>query len=173
MKTIPRFLVCILLSAALAGCASLAQQFEPGDGSWEGGQKGFSAAPAFSRLDNWLNQNMLVVTAGQDGRMDYDRSFAQGAVIAYGEGAPSNFDINPGQKRFAAQQAAEAVAQRNMAEFFARHARNGEVRFVSYAARLDALLKGAVVVADDYDPVAERAAVLLKIDLRGAKGFAR
>jgi hypothetical protein len=60
-----------------------------------------------------------------------------------------------------------------MAEFFARYARNGEVRFVSYATRLDAFLKGAVVVAEDFDPVAERAAVLVKLDLRGAKGFAK
>ena len=105
--------------------------------------------------------------------MDYDRAFAQGAVIAYGEGLPTGFATNPGQKRITAQRAAEVVAQRNMAEFFARYARNGEISFVSYTTRLDALLKGAVVVAEDYDPVAERASVLLKLDLRGAKGFVR
>lgn len=172
MKTMIRMLVSILMAAGLAGCASLAQQFEPGDGVG-GAQKASSAAPVFAGLDNWLNRNMLVVTAGRDGQMDYDRAFAQGAVIAYGEGTPTDFATSPGQKRLTAQRAAETVAQRNMADFFARYARNGEVRFVSYATRLDAFLKGVVVVAEDYDPVAERAAVLLKLDLRGAKGFVR
>lgn len=172
MKTIHRFLLTVLIAAGLAGCASLAEQFEPADGVG-GSQKASTTAPVFAALDNWLNRNMLVVTAGQDGQMDYDRAFAQGAVIAYGEGVPSRFATNPGQKRLTAQRAAETVAQRNMADFFARYARNGEVRFMSYATRLEAFLKGAVVVAEDYDPVAERAAVLLKLDLRGAKGFAR
>lgn len=172
MKIIPRFLVSILIAAGLAGCATLAEQFEPGDGTGVS-QKASSAAPVFSGIDSWLSRNMLVVTTGRDGQMDYDRAFAQGAVLAYGEAAPTSFSTNPGQKRLTAQRAAEVVAQRNMTEFFARYARNGEVRFVSYATRLDALLKGAVVVAEDYDPIAERGAVLMKLDLRGAKGFVR
>lgn len=171
-KILSRSLAAVFIAAVLAGCASLAEQFEPGDGTG-GSQATSSAAPVLTGLDNWLNRNMLVVTAGPGGQMDHDRSFAQGAVIAYGEGAPTGFDINPGQKRLAAQRAAEAAAQRNLADFFAQYSRNGEIRFMTYATRLDTLLRGAAVVAEDYDPVAERAGVLLKLDLRGARGFAR
>jgi hypothetical protein len=171
MNTIMRVLAGFLIVSGLTGCAALSEQFEPGD-DMGGSQKASSASPAFSALDDWLNRNMLAITAGQDGRMEYDRAFAQGAVIAYGEGTHSGFVTSPGQKRLTAQRAAEVVAQRNLAEFFAGHSRSGEVGFMSYTTRLDAFLKGAVVVAEDYDPATERAAVLLKLDLRGAKGFA-
>lgn len=170
MNTIMRLTVLFLV-VALAGCAAVSGQFESGDAAG-GSQKASIASPAFSALDDWLNRNRLAITAGQDGRMEYDRAFAQGVVIAYGEGTPSGFAAGPGQKRLTAQRAAEVVAQRNMAEFFASHNRSGEVRFMSYTTRLEGFLKGAVVVAEDYDPAAERAAVLLKLDLRGAKGFA-
>jgi hypothetical protein len=175
MNTIIRLLTVFLIVAGLAGCAALAEQFEPGDAVMGGGQKAATAstaAPAFSALDAWLNRNMLVITAGQDGRMDHERAFAQGAVIAYGEAVPSGFATDSGKKRLTAVRAAEVVAQRNLADFFAGKTRSGEVRFMSFTTRLDAFLKGAVVVAEDYDPVSDRAAVLLKLDLRGAKGFA-
>jgi len=64
------------------------------------------------------------------------------------------------------------VAQRNLADFFVGHEQFGEIRFRSYSVRLEAFIKGAVVVARDYDSTTGRAALLLKLDLRGANGFA-
>lgn len=153
-----------------AGCAAFLG--EPGSApATIGTSQKASSAGHFQELEEWLSRNNLAVTAGRDGN-DYERSFNQGAVIVYGEGNPSSTVTNPAQKRLTAQRAAEIVAQRNMADYFAGYERFGEIRFRSYSVKTEAFIKGATVVATDYDPASGRAAVLLKLDLRGAKGFA-
>jgi hypothetical protein len=167
---IGRIMLFVLFSGALAACAPIVAD-KALEGIVSGSQKASAAGPVFPEITDWLAQNSLGVNAGQDGRIDYDGAFDQGFVIAYGEGAPVADASGPGQKRLTAVRAAEVVAQRNLAEFFARHAMNGEIRFTSSTVRLEAFLKGAVMVANEYDPGRERAAVLLKLDLRGATGF--
>lgn len=174
MTTIIRTTVALLSIAALTGCAAFLG--EPTDSAntpaLSSSYQKASSAVQFRELESWLMRSNQVVTAGQ-GANDYNRSFAQGSVIVYGEGSPTQEARNQGQKRLTAQRAAEVVAQRNLADFFAGQVRAGEVRMSSYTVKLDAFIQGAVVVASDYDIPSERAGVLLKLDLRGARGFAR
>lgn len=129
-----------------------------------------SSAGQFQEIEDWLNKNNLAITAGADGN-DYDRSFSQGSILVYAEANASSSFTNPAQKRLTAQRAAEAVAQRNLANYFASHERFGEIHFRTYTVKTEAFIKGATIVAKSYDQGSGRAAVLLKLDLRGAKGF--
>lgn len=165
--------VSMLFAVLLAACATPPTDRAPA-GYASGSQKAAAVpAPLFPDLDAWLAQNRMSINAGGARTLEYERAFAQGAVIAYGEGFPAAGAEGPGQRRLTALRAAEVVAMRNLAEFFARYATAGEIRFNTYTVRQEAFLKGAYVVAGEYDPERERAAVLLKLDLRGAKGFAR
>lgn len=169
-----RIAICCLFMFVLSGCSAV-DMFLGGDPvDTAGSQK---AAPLkqspFPQLDAWLAEHQLSVNAGQgEQRFDYDRAFAQGAVVVYGEGRPM-LAVEGGQKRLTAIRAAEVVAQRTMAEYFSRYATNGEIRFRSYSTRMDALLKGAAVVASEYNSEQGTAAVLLKLDLKGAGAFAK
>lgn len=173
MNRIACCFVCMILAVLLAACATPPVDTIPA-GYASGSQKA-AAGPAqpFPGLDAWLAQNRMSINAGGARTLEYERAFAQGAVIAYGEGFPAAGAEGPGQRRLTAMRAAEVTAMRNLAEFFARYAMGGEIRFNTYTVRQEAFLKGAEVVAGEYDPERERAAVLLKLDLRGAKSFAR
>ena len=166
-------LMVTIFSVTFAGCASfLGEPGSPSDGFYGASAQKASSPLEFRELDDWLTRNMLSVTAGKNGMNDYNRAFSQGAVIVYGEANSSDSFSNPAQRRLTTQRAAEVVAQRNLADFFAGHERFGEIRFRTYSVRLEAFLKGASVVASDYDAASGKAAVLLKLDLRGAGGFA-
>ena len=172
MKTIIRicyFIFCV----GLAACSTAPSSKAP-ESSSSGSQKAApAAAPIFPKLDVWLAENKLVINSGKSEAAEYDKAFEQGIVLAYGEGTPVADAEGAGKKRLTALRAAEVVAQRNLADFFASNALNGEVKFGTYSTRLEAFLKGAQVVASEYNPDMEKAAVLLKLDLGGAKGFAK
>lgn len=163
-------LLLVIFASMVAGCAAFLGEPGPATGVAGTSQK-FSSSVQFQELDNWLARNMLAITAGRNGN-DYERSFSQGSIIVYGEADASPSIPNPAQKRLTAQRAAEVVAQRNLADFFVGHERFGEIRFRSYTVKMEAFLKGASVVATDYDATTGRSAVLLKLDLRGARAFA-
>lgn len=168
MKLFATVVVCCALMS-LAACCTVPKDETPTSGSQKAD---VSAAPVFPELDAWLAQNGLVVTAGEAKVYDYDRAFAQGAVIAYGEGLPRTGAEGAGQKRLTALTAAEAVAKRNLAAYFARYATDGQIRFDSGTVRLESFLRGVAVVAREYNADREKAAVLVKLDIRGYKGFA-
>lgn len=132
-----------------------------------------AAAAVFPALEAWLAENRLTINAGQDRVAEYDKAVAQGAVLAYGEGYPLAEAEGAGQKRLTALRAAEVTAQRNLAEYVARHATTDEIRFSTHSARQEAFLKGAYVVASEYNADSGKAAVLLRLDLDGAQGFAK
>lgn len=170
MKTI-RILTVLAIAFISSACAAFTG--EPGSYSElpvMSGQKA-SSSIQFRELEDWLSSNRLSITAGA-GENDYNRAFAQGSVIAFGEGLPSSSSFNSAQRRLTAERAAEVVAQRNLADFFASKERFGEIRFISFTVRLEAFLKGATTVATEYDAASGRAAALVKLDLRGARGFA-
>lgn len=172
MNRIACCFVCTMFAVLLAACATPPADTAPA-GYASGSQKAAGPAPLLPGLDPWLAQNRMSINAGVVGTIEYERAFAQGAVIAYGEGFPAAGAEGAGQRRLTALRAAEVTAMRNLAEFFARYAIGGEIRFDSHTVRQEAFLKGAEVVAGEYDPERERAAVLLKLDLRSAKSFAR
>lgn len=172
MKSIIR-ISCMIVCAGLAACCTAPTCKSP-DSATTGSQKESNvAAPPFPKIDLWLTENKLAINAGQAAVAEYDRAFAQGAVVAYGEGYPVAGAEGAGQKRLTAVRAAEVTAQRNLAEYFTRKATNGEIRFSTYNSRLEAFLKGAHVAVSEYNPDLGKAVVLLKLDLRGAKGFAK
>jgi hypothetical protein len=172
MKTIIR-IGCIIICAGLAACCTAPTGKSP-DSSTTGSQKASNVAtPVFPELDTWLAKNRLAINVGQSEAVEYDKAFAQGAVLAYGEGYPFAGAEGTGKKRLTAVRAAEVVAQRNLAEYFSRYATNGEVRFSNYNARLEAFLQGAQLVVSDYNADLGKAAVLIRLDLGGAKGFAK
>ena len=127
----------------------------------------------FPELSGWLDKNRLAVSTGKDEQTDYSIAFAQGTIIAYGEGKPAANASGPGQKRLTAVRAAEVVAKRNLAKLLTQHSVNGELSFDTSKVRLEAFLKGVVIVASEYDPANERAAALVRLDLNGAKGFSK
>ena len=162
---------CLIICAALAACCSAPTGKSPDSTT---GQKEVPvAAQPFPKVDQWLAENKLAVNAGQSKVFEYDKAFAQGAALIYGEGYPVAGAEGAGQKRLTATRAAEVTAQRNLAEYFARYATNGEIRFSTYTARLEAFVKGAQVAVSEYNPDLAKAVVLLKLDLRGAQGFAK
>lgn len=164
---------CCLLLSLLAGCSALEKFVGSPNDITSGTQKAsITQVAPFPQLDAWLLGHNKSVNAGQSERFEYDRAFAQGEVIVYGEGKPL-LGSEGAQKRLTAIRAAEVVAQRTLSEYFVRHASNGEVRFSTYSARMEALLKGATVVASEYNADLGKAAVLLRLDLRGAPSFAR
>lgn len=169
----------IIRIALLIFCSGLAACcWAPGcklpDSGTSGTQKAAPvAAPVFPKLDLWLTENKLSITAGQPGIVGYDKAVAQGAVLAYGEGYPVAEAEGPGQKRLTAVRAAEVTAQRNLAEYLARQATNGEIRSGTNIVRLDAFLKGADVAVSEYNADLGKAAVLLRLDLRRFKEFSR
>lgn len=131
------------------------------------------AAPLYPEVAAWLEQNRMTVNAGLANVPEQTQAFSQGAVIALGEGFPQAEADEPGKKRLTAIRAAEAAAHRNLLDFFARRAAGGQLRFDNTVVQLDGFVKGALIVASDYNPDRERAAVLLKLDLQGAQGFAQ
>jgi hypothetical protein len=172
MKTVMS-ISCIIICAGLAACCAAPTGKSP-ESATTGSQKSSNVATTvFPELDTWLAKNRLAINVGQSDVVEYDKAFAQGAVLAYGEGYPVAGAEGAGKKRLTAVRAAEVVAQRNLAEYFSRYATNGEVRFSSYKTRLEAFLQGAHVAVSDYNAELGKAAVLLRLDLGGAKGFAR
>lgn len=163
----------LIVCAILGACCSVTTDTSKNADAASSQKAAHIAAPVFPALDAWLAENRLVINAGQSEAVEYDKAFAQGVVLAYGEGYPLAGTENAGQKRLTAITAAKVTAQRNMARYFAEYATDGEIRFGSYTARLEAFLKGAQVAVSEYNSGLGKAAVLLKLDLGGAKGFAR
>lgn len=191
MNTIIRICCMIICTGLAASCAAptgkpidsgevSGSQRAPVDatstnsGAVAGSQKAsFASASVFPELGVWLAKNRLVINVGQSEAVEYDKAFSQGAVVAYGEGYPVAGAEGAAKKRLTAVRAAEVVAQRNLAEYFSRYATNGEIRFSSYNTHLEAFLKGAHVAVSEYNADLGKAAVLLRLDLGGAKGFAK
>lgn len=168
MPILYRLTLAFFIAGLLASCATRTIE----SGSAGSNQKAASTtAPLYPEVSAWLEQNRMVVNAGLANVPEYTQAFSQGAVIALGEGFPLAETDEPGKKRLTAVRAAEAVAQRNLLDFFARFTKNNEIRLDSYSVRLEGFLKGAVIVASDYNQERERAAVLLRLDLKGAQGF--
>ena len=173
MRVLFTLAVAMLFAFMLASCSTTkTAATDPGsDGS--NLKAAAASAPLYPEIAAWLEQNKMTVNAGLANVPEPAQAFSQGAVIAIGEGFPLADSEDPGKKRLTAIRAAETAAQRNMLEFFASSAASNELRFDTYTVQLEGFLKGAVIVASDYNPDRERAAILLKLDLKGAKSFTK
>ncbi len=170
MRVLFNLTVATLVACILVSCSTTTTVSDMGSNG--GSQKAAAAAsPLYPEIAAWLEQNKMTVNAGLANVPEPSQAFSQGAVIAIGEGFPLADAEDPGKKRLTAIRAAETAAQRNLLEFFARSANGNELRFDTYTVQLEGFLKGAVIVASDYNPDRERAAILLRLDLKSAKGF--
>ena len=129
---------------------------------------------AFQSANRWLGENSGSITSGLAGqKVDAEQAFRQGYVIIYSEGLPKPDIETAGQRRLTAIRAAEVKAQRDLAVFLSQGSRYQSVRFDNYSSSLQQALRGFQYVSKDYSDELRKAAVLLKYDLRGAKGFIR
>jgi len=171
MRVLFTLTVAMLFAFMLASC-SATKTATTDPGSAGGNQKAAAAAsPLYPEIAAWLEQNKMTVNAGLANVPEPAQAFSQGAVIAIGEGFPLADAEDSGKRRLTAIRAAETAAQRNLLEFFARSANGTELRFDTYTVQLEGFLKGAVIVASDYNSERERAAILLRLDLKSAKAF--
>lgn len=108
------------------------------------------------------------------------QAFINGSFIVKGEGAaPADRPLSPAQKKIMAIRAAQVVAYRNLAEFLQGVNVYGETLVKDAAVssdiiktKVEALVKGAQVLSEQYDPTSELGIVYLKVDLFGSAGFA-
>lgn len=174
MRVLLRLAVTALFACILVSCSTkTTPTAENRDNSGSNQKAAAASSPLYPEIAAWLEQNKMTVNAGLANVPEPSQAFSQGAVIAIGEGFPLADAEDPGKKRLTAIRAAETAAQRNLLEFFARSANGNELRFDTYTIQLEGFLKGAVIVASDYNPDRERAAILLRLDLKGAKGFTK
>lgn len=108
------------------------------------------------------------------------QAFINGNFVVKGEGAaPADRPLSPAQKRIMAIRAAQVVAYRNLAEFLQGVNVYGETLVKDAAVssdiiktKVESLVKGAMIISEQYDPMSELGIVYLKVDLYGSAGMA-
>lgn len=130
--------------------------------------------PAQPQYGQPMMQPMPIVTASPS------QAFINGNFIVKGEGAaPADRPLSPAQKKIMAIRAAQVVAYRNLAEFLQGVSVSGEtlVKDAAVASdiirtKVEALVKGAQIISEQYDPMSELGIVYVKVDLFGSAGMA-
>ncbi|GAB4439032.1 MAG: hypothetical protein OHK0040_10510 [bacterium] len=108
------------------------------------------------------------------------QAFMNGQLVVKGEGAaPADRPLSLAQKKILAIRAATVVAYRNLAEFMQGVNVYGETLVKDAAVtsdviktKVEALVKGAQILSEQYDPMSELGIVYVKVDMFGAAGVA-
>ena len=108
------------------------------------------------------------------------QAFMNGQLVVKGEGAaPADRPLSLAQKKILAIRAATVVAYRNLAEFMQGVNVYGETLVKDAAVssdiiktKVEALVKGAQILSEQYDPMSELGIVYVKVDMFGASGVA-
>ncbi len=108
------------------------------------------------------------------------QAFINGNFIVKGEGAaPADRPLSPAQKRIMAIRAAQVIAYRNLSEFIQGVNVYGEtlvkdavVTSDIIKTKVEAMVKGAQIISEHYDPMSELGIVYLKVDMFGSTGMA-
>lgn len=126
----------------------------------------------FRHARKYLKENKIAITTS------IDEAYTQGAVLVMAEGSPKK-GASGGQKRLTAITAAKVVAQRRLAELLEGVAvvsettvKDSEVVSDNIKTAVTGVIKGAQVVAQDWNEREETALVILKIGMNGPKSFA-
>lgn len=105
-------------------------------------------------------------------------AYRQGVILVMGEGAPKKTAVG-GARRLTAITAAKVTAQRRLAEMLQGVVVAGETTVQDSELSSDfiqstvtGMVKGAQIVAQDWNPAEETALVIMKIGMRGPKSFA-
>jgi hypothetical protein len=108
---------------------------------------------------------------------DVQEAFVNGAIVVKGEGASPQGLFTQAQKRIMALRAAKAVALREAAEILDGVTVTGDTTVLNAAAESDVvrtsaegIIKGALVVNEEYDPVSGMAAIHLSVPMQGVAG---
>lgn len=161
MKTI---IVTILLSMALAMVAH-AETLE--------------VDVAYKKTNKYLDKNKLAITGGTSGARDDLAAFGQETLLFYGEAVGNPKHTTAAQRSVNAIEAAKVKAQRAMVEYLEGFVLVGVTLVKDSVVQDDVILstvsgmvKGSQIVAAEYNKDTDTAIAVLKLGLRGPKGFA-
>ncbi len=151
---------CIILAViALLGVAGLAQAEE-------------FDLKHYRHAREYIRKEKVTIT------VTVEEAFKQNAILVMGEGAPKKTAVG-GQRRLTAITAAKVVAQRRLAEMLHGVAVVSETSVQDSELESDiiktavlGIIKGAQVVAQDWNASEETALVILKVGLNGPRSFA-
>lgn len=128
----------------------------------------------FPATSAWLAERQATISFGLPNQSPaLDQAFKQGYLLIYGEGTAKQNSEHAGQRRLTAIRAAEVVAQRNLATLLSDNGRQQTVRFDTFTYTITTPLRGFEVVNREYNESLNKAAVLIKFDLKGAKKLDR
>ncbi len=139
---------------------------------------GIQVDDTFGKAKKWLSEENLTVTGNSYGQRDDITAFSQEVILFYGEGFGNPAHANPAQRETMAKRAAVVVAQRSLAEYLEGFAlvgdtlvKDGSINYDVIRTSVAAYIRGAQVVFQDYNKDTDKAIAIIKVGLRGPKGF--
>jgi len=133
----------------------------------------------FIKATTWLSQQNLTLTGSPSGRDD-GAAFGQEAILFFGESVGNpNHNLTAAQREMGAKRAAVVVAQRAVAEYLTGFAligdslvKEGVLESDVIRSTVAGMVKGAQVVVQEYSKEKDTAIAIVKVGMRGPKGFA-
>lgn len=133
---------------------------------------------AFVKARNYLEKNRLAITGDPNGVRDDLAAFGQDTLLFYGQAAGNPKHTNA-QRALAAQRAAVVTAQRAAAEYLegvlvvgVTLVKDSMLQDDIILSTVSGFIKGSQVVVQEYNKETDTAIALIKLGMRGPKGFA-
>lgn len=133
----------------------------------------------FTKTQKWLDEKNLSLTGGASGGRDDLAAFSQEAVLFYGEGVGNPDHKTAAQREMMAKRAAVVTAQRALLEYLEGFTMVGTTLVKDGMAMDDLIVsvvggfaKGSQVVFQEYNKETDIALAIVKLGMRGPKGFA-
>lgn len=134
---------------------------------------------AFTKTQKWLEEKNLAITGGPNGARDDLAAYSQETLVFYGEGAGNPEHKTPAQRELMAKRAAVVTAQRALMEYLEGFLLVGVTLVKDGMAQNDVILstvagfaKGSQVVFQEYNKDTDIALAMVKLGMRGPKGYA-
>ncbi|MDD2366141.1 MAG: hypothetical protein PHN84_08260 [Desulfuromonadaceae bacterium] len=133
---------------------------------------------AFTKTNNYLNNNNLALTAGAGGETDDTSAYNQGVLLFYGQAAGNPKHSNP-KRALAAKRAAVVIAQRAALEYLENvlvvgvtNVKDCMVQDDVVVSTVSGMVRGSQVVVQEYNKETDTAIAVIKLGMRGPNGFA-
>lgn len=133
---------------------------------------------SYTETNKWLAGNNLSLTGGPGVRDDLS-AFGQETLLFYGEAAGNPEHRTIGQRSLMAKRAAVVTAQRALMEYLegfvlvgATVVGDGMIQADLIVSVVGGFVKGSQVVLQEYNNESDTAIALIKLGMRGPKGFA-
>ena len=134
---------------------------------------------AFTKTQKYLEKNKLTITGGSGGARDDLAAFGQESILFLGKAAGNPNHKTAAQRAINAETAAVKMAQRDLAEYLegfllvgATVVKDGMAENDVILTTVTAFVKGSQVVFKEYNAETDTAIAIVKLGLRGPKGFA-